>query len=236
MENKNSTLICSICISLSLVFASVILSLGFGNIAKADRVVTVRGLAEKEVDADMAVWPLSFSLGGNNLQSLQKEIMDDITVVTQYLADHNLSEAEYTVQAPAITDTSVNPYMSDTGKRFTYIAKQVILVRSKNVNAVKSAQRDSLDLMGKNIAVLQDYDSKISYEFNGLNSIKTQRIADATENARSAAEQFAHDSGSKVGKIKSATQGLFSIEDAAVGLEEKKTVRVVTSVVYSLKD
>ena len=78
MENKNSTLICSICISLSLVFASVILSLGFGNIAKADRVVTVRGLAEKEVDADMAVWPLSFSLGGNNLQSLQKEIMDEI--------------------------------------------------------------------------------------------------------------------------------------------------------------
>ena len=90
--------------------------------------------------------------------------------------------------------------------------------------------------MGSSIAVSQDYDSKVQYEFTGLNNIKPEMIAVATKNAREAAEQFARDSGSKVGKIKSASQGLFTIDDAAVGLEEKKAVRVVTTVEYLLKD
>jgi uncharacterized protein len=220
----------------ALIISSVIIAGGFGKIAKPDRVVSVRGLAEQEVDADMAVWPLSFSIGGNNLQELQKDIVAKTKTVTVYLEQHGLSADDYTVQAPAITDTSVNPYINENKSRYTYIAKEVVLVRSKNVKAVKSAQAESLDLMGRNIAVLQDYDSKVQYEFTGLNSIKPEMIAEATKNARSAAEQFAHDSGSKVGKIKSASQGLFTIDDAAVGLEEKKTVRVVTTVEYLLKD
>ena len=147
-----------------------------------------------------------------------------------------MQPTDYTVNAPAITDTSVNPYMDNDKARFTYIAKQVILVRSSNVSAVKKAQSESLDLIGQGIAVTQDYDSKVLYDFTGLNAIKPDMIAEATKNARLAAEQFARDSGSKVGKIKTATQGLFSIENAATGLEEKKTVRVVTTVVYLLND
>ena len=81
----------------------------------------------------------------------------------------------------------------------------------------------------------QDYDSRITFDFTALNDIKPEMIALATKNARQAAEQFAHDSGSRVGKIKNATQGLFSINDAAIGLEEKKNVRVVTTVEYLLK-
>ena len=219
-----------------LVLAAAVVSGGFGKIAKADRVVTVRGLAEREVDADMAVWPLTFTLGGNDLPLLQKNIVAGTRIVTAYLKQHKLSDTDFTVQAPAITDTSVNPYMSSERARYTYIAKEVILVRSSNVAAVKGAQADSLDLMGSGIAVLQDYDSKIQFEFTGLNSIKPGMIADATKNARLAAEQFAHDSGSRVGRIKTASQGLFTIDNAAAGLEEKKTVRVVTTVEYLLKD
>ena len=92
-----------------------------------------------------------------------------------------------------------------------------------------------LSLVSSGIAVLQEYDGKVNYEFTKLNQIKPQMIAEATENARTAAEQFARDSNSKVGKIKKATQGLFTIEDAAPGLEEKKNVRVVTTVEYLLK-
>ncbi|HAH62838.1 MAG TPA: SIMPL domain-containing protein [Treponema sp.] len=220
----------------ALIISSIIIAAGFGRIAKPDRVVNVRGLAEREVDADMAVWPLTFSVGGNNLLELQKDIVGRTKTVTVYLEKHGLTADDYTVQAPAITDTSVNPYMNDNKARYTYIAKQVVLVRSKNVKAVKSAQADSLDLMGSSIAVSQDYDGKVQYEFTGLNGIKPAMIAEATKNARAAAEQFAHDSGSKVGKIKSASQGLFTIDDAATGLEEKKTVRVVTTVEYLLKD
>ncbi len=118
---------------------------------------------------------------------------------------------------------------------YTYLAQTVVLVRSSKVAEVKKAQDDSLDLMSSRIAVSKDYNSKISFEFTKLNNIKPQMIAEATKNARTAAEQFAHDSGSKVGKIKTATQGFFSIENAAEDLQEKKTIRVVTTVEYLLK-
>jgi uncharacterized protein len=235
-EKGKAAVLRGILTAAALIISSVIIAAGFGRIAKPDRVVNVRGLAEQEVDADMAVWPLTFSVGGNNLLELQKDIVGRTKTVTSYLEQHGLSAGDYTVQAPAITDTSVNPYMTENKSRYTYIAKQVVLVRSKNVKAVKSAQADSLDLMGSSIAVSQDYDGKVQYEFTGLNSIKPGMIAEATKNARAAAEQFAHDSGSRVGKIKSASQGLFTVDDAAVGLEERKTVRVVTTVEYILKD
>jgi len=229
-------IVSSVLLAASLVVSAVIIAVGFGNIAKPDRTVSVRGLAEREVDADLAVWPLTFSLGGNDLQVLQKNIVSSTATVTAYLKKHNLSEKDFTVQAPAITDTSVNPYVSSEKQKYIYIAKQVIFVRSSDVKAVKRAQADSLDLMGNNIAVSQEYDAKVQYGFTGLNAVKPAMIAEATKNARLAAEQFAHDSGSKVGKIKDASQGLFTIDDAAAGLEERKTVRVVTTVEYLLKD
>jgi len=235
MEEKNSITAFAV-LAAGIIIACFILSAGFGRIAKPDRTVSVRGLSEREVNADMAVWPLTFSLGGNDLPLLQKNIVSDTSLVTAYLDTHGLKKEDYTVQAPAITDTSMNPYVDNNRAKYTYIAKMVVLVRSSNVAAVKAAQADSLDLMSSGIAVQQDYDSKIQYEFTGLNGIKPDMIAEATKNARTAAEQFAHDSGSKVGKIKTATQGLFSIDNAAAGLEEKKTVRVVTTVEYILKD
>ncbi|MCI1209715.1 MAG: SIMPL domain-containing protein [Treponema sp.] len=235
-QSKNSGLPVVIIAAAAVIAAAVIISSGFKTIAKPDRTVSVRGLAEREVDADMAVWPLTFSLGGNDLAVLQQQLVDKTAIAANYLEKHGLTSADYTVNAPAITDTSVNLYMDKDKIKFTYIAKQVLLVRSSHVSAVKEAQADSLDLAGRGIAVTQDYDSKVQYEFTGLNDIKPDMIAEATKNARLAAEQFARDSGSNVGKIKTASQGLFSITDAAAGLEEKKKVRVVTTVVYLLND
>ena len=242
-------IILGIVIGISVVLAAVILTngygkiangfgtiaQGFGTIAKPDRIVSVRGLAEREVDADLAVWPLSFSLGGDSLQDLQTDIVNKIAIATDYLKKYGLAETDYTVQAPSLTDTTLVTYSNDKAP-YHYIAKQVILVRSKNVIAVKNAQEHSLDLMGQNIAVERDYDSKVLYDYTSLNDIKPEMIGEATKNARAAAEQFASDSGSSVGKIKTATQGWFSIEDAAPGLEERKKVRVVTTVEYILTD
>lgn len=221
--------------AVSVIASACILAFGLSTVARPDRTVTVRGLAEKEVDADIAVWPLSFTLGGNDLAVLQKNVMTAVDSVKAYLAEYGLDGSDYTVQAPSITDNSVNPYIDRNADRYTYLAKNVILVRSSKVDKVKAAHADSLKLMGNGIAVSQDYDSKISYEFTGLNEIKPAMIVEATQNARLAAEQFARDSGSKVGKIKRATQGLFSIDNLAVGLEEKKNVRVVTTVEYLIK-
>lgn len=215
--------------------AAVILAVGLANIITPERSVSVRGLAEREVDADLAVWNMSFSMGENNLESMQKSILEKTEVIKKYLIKHGLEESDFTVKPAAITDNSLNSYMDQTKITYKFVAQQTILVRSGKIEAVKSAYADSLELVSAGIAVSQDYDSKVSYEFTKLNDIKPEMIAEATKNARTAAEQFAHDSNSKVGKIKKATQGLFTIEDAAVGLEDKKSVRVVNTVEYLLK-
>ena len=225
-----------IILSVALVVASVLIAVGLGNVMKQTRSVTVRGLAEREVPADMAVWRLTFSVGGNELRGLQKDIIEQTKTVTGFLKEHGLDESDFSVRAPDITDTSMELYIDSSGRNFIYIARQTILIRSSKVANVKKAADDTLELLGKGISVRSDYDSKVNYEFNGLNQIKPEMIASATENARAAAEQFAHDSHSKVGKITSASQGLFSIEDAAQGMEDLKRVRVVTTVVYELTD
>lgn len=220
----------------AVLISSVVLALGMGNIMKSERTVTVRGLAEREVDADMAVWKLSFSVGSNNLKQLQEAIINDTETIKAFLESHDLTSADYTVKSPEITDATVSMYSNPENRSFDYVAKQTILIRSSNVTAVKNAAQDTISLIGKGVSVSSDWDAKVEYYFNGLNEIKPEMIAEATKNARSAAEQFAHDSNSKVGKIKNATQGLFSIEDAAPGLEYRKNVRVVTTVVYELAD
>lgn len=225
----------TIAIGEAVLLAAIVLAFGMTRIIKQDRTVTVRGLAEREVPADLAVWPLTFSSGNNSLSGLQSEVSLKTKKVVAFLKEHGLEESDFTVQATNITDITTNPYMNQNERNFSYIAKQTILVRSPKVELVKAALEDSLKLAGEGIAVAQEYDSKISYEFNGLNAIKPEMIAEATRNARDAAEQFARDSKSNVGKIKTATQGFFSIEDAAVGLEERKNVRVVTTIEYSLK-
>lgn len=225
----------SLKIGISIVMAAVILAVGLANIITPERSVSVRGLAEREVDADLAVWNMSFSMGENSLESMQKSIVEKTEVIKKYLIKHGLEESDFTVKPAAITDNSLNSYMDQTKITYKFVAQQTILVRSGKIEAVKSAYADSLELVSAGIAVSQDYDSKVSYEFTKLNDIKPEMIAEATKNARTAAEQFAHDSNSKVGKIKKATQGLFTIEDAAVGLEDKKSVRVVNTVEYLLK-
>lgn len=225
----------SLKIGISIVMAAVILAVGLANIITPERSVSVRGLAEREVDADLAVWNMSFSMGENSLESMQKSILEKTEVIKKYLIKHGLEESDFTVKPAAITDNSLNSYMDQTKITYKFVAQQTILVRSGKIEAVKSAYADSLELVSAGIAVSQDYDSKVSYEFTKLNDIKPEMIAEATKNARTAAEQFAHDSNSKVGKIKKATQGLFTIDDAAVGLEDKKSVRVVNTVEYLLK-
>lgn len=223
-------------VSVALIVSATLLACGMSKIAKGSRTVSVRGLAEREVPADMATWRVSFSVSGNDLSALQREIISKTEIVLDFLGEYDLHENDYSVLSPEITDTTTNIYLEQSQRQFNYVAKQTILVRTEKVSGIKAASTDTIKLMGKGVAISSDYDNKVKYEFNGLNEIKPEMIADATKNALLAAEQFAHDSGSKVGKIMSANQGLFSIDDAAVGLEDIKNVRVVTTVVYSLKD
>lgn len=231
MQNKNNFYFLGIC----LVIASIVISLGFSSINPKEASVSVRGLAQREVNADLAVWQLSFGLGDNNLENLQKSIKEKSEIVSLYLKDKGLDERDFSVLSPSITNNLLDPYINQEKMQYIYIAKLNFLIRTDKISAVKKANEGLLELVDKGIAIKQDYENKINYEFTKLNDIKPEMIALATKNARKAAEQFARDSNSNLGKIKHATQGLFSIENAATGLEERKIVRVVTQIQYLLK-
>ncbi len=231
MQNKNNFYFLGIC----LVIASIVISLGFSSINPKEASVSVRGLAQREVNADLAVWQLSFGLGDNNLENLQKSIKEKSEIVSLYLKDKGLDERDFSVLSPSITNNLLDPYINQEKMQYIYIAKLNFLIRTDKISAVKKANEGLLELVDKGIAIKQDYENKINYEFTKLNDIKPEMIALATKNARKAAEQFAKDSNSNLGKIKHATQGLFSIENAATGLEERKIVRVVTQIQYLLK-
>lgn len=231
MQNKNNFYFLGIC----LVIASIVIALGFSSINPKEASVSVRGLAQREVNADLAVWQLSFGLGDNNLENLQKSIKEKSEIVSLYLKDKGLDERDFSVLSPSITNNLLDPYINQEKMQYIYIAKLNFLIRTDKISAVKKANEGLLELVDKGIAIKQDYENKINYEFTKLNDIKPEMIALATKNARKAAEQFAKDSNSNLGKIKHATQGLFSIENAATGLEERKIVRVVTQIQYLLK-
>ena len=149
----------SLKIGISIVMAAVILAVGLANIITPERSVSVRGLAEREVDADLAVWNMSFSMGENSLESMQKSILEKTEVIKKYLIKHGLEESDFTVKPAAITDNSLNSYMDQTKITYKFVAQQTILVRSGKIEAVKSAYADSLELVSAGIAVSQDYDS-----------------------------------------------------------------------------
>lgn len=222
-------------ISIVTLISSLIIALGLSGIKASDRTVTVRGLSEREVPADLCVWPLAFELGDNALESLQANIVAKTDKVKEFLGKYDLTSEDYSLQAPRITDNSLDRYIDKSKITYRYTARVTLYLRSKKIESVRQARTNSFNLLQEGIVISSDYDTQMTYEFTGLNEIKPAMIEEATQNARKAAEQFATDSGSKVGKIKRATQGLFSIEDAALGLPERKNVRVVTNIEYLLK-
>ncbi len=161
----------------SIVIAAVILAIGFSTIVKSERSVSVRGLAEKEVLADLAVWQMSFSVGDNDLVELQKKVLEKTKIAENFLNKRGLNASDYTIQAPSITDNSINPYMDSQKIRYTYIAKATLLIRTNKISEIKQAQRESLELASDNIAISQDYENRIAFEFTKLNDIKPQMIA-----------------------------------------------------------
>lgn len=135
----------------------------------------VRGLAEQEVDADLAVWKMSYSVGQNDLSLLQKNLDSNNKVILDFLNQYNLSQEEISVLAPEINDVTTNIYLDTTRRAFNYVAKQSILIRSSKIQNVMEASKNTTELLGKGIAISSDYDNKVNYYFNGLNQTKNDR-------------------------------------------------------------
>ena len=201
-----------------------------------DRVVSVKGLSEREVKADYVIWPIVFKEVGNDLVALYESVQNKTATLEKFLLDNGVVAEEISKASPDITDTESEIYASEKRSQ-RYVATVVMTVASKDVEKLREIMGKQGELLKQGIAFSEgDYRYRKIYTFNGLNDIKPEMIDEANKNARAAAQKFAADSESKLGKIKTATQGQFSIEDRDENTPFIKKVRVVTSVQYFLED
>ena len=198
----------------------------------------VKGLSEREVPADLAVWPVNITLTGNQLGPLKEELEQQINTVYQFFLDQGFGEEELTKGITNINDTRANIYNSGTQyQEYRYIAISEMTVRTSDVGKLQQALTESLDLVARGILLGSKNSWRpIEYIFTGLNDLKPSMIEEATKNAREVAEKFARDSNAQVGEIRIARQGLFTIEDSDENTPQIKTVRVVSTIDFQLKD
>jgi hypothetical protein len=233
--------------SASVIVAALLLAIGLGvggyftgdGLVRArytDRTVTVKGLAERDVPADVAIWPIRFVAADQNLEALYAKLDRDAELVASFLGREGFDANEITLNAPAVTDKEAASY-GDTNVRLRYTATQTISVYTNKIAAVRDAARRLVDL-GKSGVVIasDDYQARTEFLFSGLNDIKPAMIEEATVTAREVAQKFAADSTSRIGKIRSASQGQFSIEDRDSSTPHIKRVRVVSTIEYYLVD
>lgn len=216
-----------------------------------DRYVTVKGLVERTVKSDLAIWPITYKEAGDDLTSVSAKTEADKKIVLDFLTGQGIQTSEIELGVVRVIDTQANEYGGGNRAPHRYIVEQQITVRTSRVDQVAAATQKTMQLLQRGIVVNSNPGQGVSYKFTGLNSIKPDMITEATRNARAAADRFASDSGSKVGAIRQANQGVFSIlpadqgGDAGEGGEVgagyaadsslMKTVRVVTTVEYYLE-
>lgn len=240
MEKTGKPLVVAAAVlAVGIVIAGWLLYRGVVHFKDSDRVVSVKGLSEKEVKADRAIWPLVYKLAGNDIASLYKTIESTNAKIVSFLVSNGISKEEITVSPAEVVDMDAERYVSQ-GVKYRFNVTSVLTVSTDKVDMVVDLMSRQGDLLRQGIAVGSGddyrYRTQFLYTSESLNEIKPLMIEEATRNARVAAEKFARDSESRLGKIKRANQGQFSISDRDANTPYIKTVRVVTSVDYLLKD
>jgi hypothetical protein len=233
-ESRNT--LAALLIALGIAFAGAAVGHAFLKARAAERYVTVKGLAEREVQANLVLWPIVFNATGNDLAAVQEAAEADAKKIEEFLGRQTFDAAEISRSAPRVTDYLAQGYNAEgRAPAERYQVEMTVLVRSPKVDAVQRAIPLSGDLVKAGVALVRSYEQSTQYLFTDLERIKPEMIATATQDARRAAEQFAKDSGSAVGAIRQAQQGYFSVEDRDAYSPEWKKVRVVTTVEYILE-
>ena len=225
----------SLVICAGLVVLGIFIYFGFATLATRDRSVEVRGFSERTVKANKVVWPIPFKNAGGDLNDLYDQSSRSMTLIRKYLRQNGVPDSEITVSSPQVNDNWSEGY-ANHNQVSHYTIKQVCTVTSSSVDRISGLMGHMQELLKMGVPVSSDYSNAVSYEYTLLDSIKPQMIAEATHSARAAAEKFARDSESRIGKIRHATQGYFSIEDRDQYTPYIKRVRVVTTVDYYLKN
>jgi hypothetical protein len=244
---RNENWVFGLLLALGLILGGWILGSEIKAIRLADRYVTVKGLVERKVKSDLAIWPLSYKEAGDDLAGVYARSEADKKSILDFLAAQGIQSSEIELGVVRVIDTQANEWGGGQRALHRYIVEQKITVRTSRVDEVAAAAQKTMQLLQKGIVLNSDPGQALTYKFTSLNTIKPDMITEATKNARAAADRFAADSGSRVGSIRQANQGVFSILPADQGGGDgdggpgfggdtslMKTVRVVTTIDYYL--
>ncbi len=241
MNIKTAYIRPALILALGLVVGLGLLGYQLGSKALAikafERTVTVKGLSEREVPADVVIWPIRIVAADNDLTALYNKLESDIQTIQTFLTRQGLAPGTITVSPPTVVDKLAQQYGGPADVPLRYSATQSLTVYSYDVEDTRRIMGEIATLGKQGIVISQDdYRGAVQYLFLGLNEIKPGMVEEATTNARSVAQKFAEDSQSRLGKIKRASQGQFSISDRDANTPYIKKVRVVSTVEYYLSD
>lgn len=221
-------------IMIGLVVLGLMIPRAVGKYRSYDRTVNVKGLCEKEVMADKVIWPVVYKVMADDIQSIYDQTDRNNATIRAFLESGGVEASEITVSVPQISDKYANEYGSND-RAFRYIATNVMTVCTDKVDVVLELMSRQSELLKKGIVTGgNSWENPVEFKYEGLNGIKPEMIEEATKNAREAADKFAKDSESRLGKIRTANQGTFTIENRDSNTPYIKKVRVVTSVTYYL--
>lgn len=232
MEKKN--LSTGLYIMVGLIFLGLMLPGAVNKYKSFDNTVSVKGLCEREVKADRAIWPMIYKVASNDLEQVYTQIEAQAGLIREFLKAGGIEDGEITMAPPKVNDKYAQDY-GNNDRQYRYIATCTITVCTDKVDEVLKLMASQSALIKKGIALTTEWDTQTQFKFEGLNSVKPAMIEEATRNAREVAQKFADDSGSRLGRIKDAAQGTFSIEDRDSSTPSVKKVRVVTYVTYYLR-
>ncbi|MFN3590660.1 MAG: SIMPL domain-containing protein [Thermaurantiacus sp.] len=231
----SSSAIAAAILAVGLLLAAAVLSWGLAGIREGPSVVTVRGVAERDVVADLATWTIATQANGSDLAEVQARADRDAETVQAFLSANGFTAAEVQPRG-----SSVSQYFDSNYGRMNITIRQRLQARTTDIPKMERAFANQAELIRRGVALDSDGMGGLTYSFTRLNDVKPEMIAEATRAAREAADQFAADSGTRVGRIRQATQGLFTITgrdgDTGVGTDTpNQKVRVVTTIEFTLR-
>jgi len=238
MENRSSGyLVLGICLIISFLLLGYFIKSGIATFKEYQRFVRVKGLSEREVEANRAIWPITFFVAANDLTELYNELDNKSEIIKKFLLRQGFKDHEITIGLPDIVDKLASGYENLRRLAFRYTATQTVTLCTEDVKGVIKGMKKLLEIGKQGLILTNDrYDQNPHFMFTKLNEIKPIMIEEATKNARQVALKFAKDSESKLGKIKMASQGQFSINDRDENTPYIKKVRVVSTVEYYIID
>jgi hypothetical protein len=245
LTGTQQAMVRTVLLALGLSLAGWFVGHGFARGRSADRYVTVKGVSEREVRANLALWPLRIVATDNDLARAQARIATSVQEIRRFLARNRVDTAGVELQGYEVNDAYANQFRSSGEVGNRYVIRQTVMVRSEQPDVVLAASQRVGELVDAGVVLSSggEYGSGgPTFLFTQLNTLKPQMIAEATARARESAQQFARDSRSALGGIRTASQGMFEIlpRDQAPGVQEEsqlvKIVRVVSTVEYFLRD